>query len=44
MKEDTFGKPDLHTFHIAFKASSISAEAPRSSKGSCLGSMARRLL
>jgi hypothetical protein len=43
MKVDTFGKPDLHTLHIAFKANRISAEAPRSIKGSCFGSMAIRL-
>ena len=44
MKWDTYGKPYLHTFHIAFKANRSRAEAPRSSKGSCLVSMAIRLL
>jgi hypothetical protein len=44
MKVDTFGKKFFHTLHIAFKANRISAEAPRSSKESCLGNMAIRLL
>ena len=40
MTVDTYGKPDLPTLHIAFKAQRMSAEVPRSSKESWCPNMA----
>jgi hypothetical protein len=44
MKVDTFGKLDLLTLHMAFKAKSTRAEVPKSIKESWCGNMAIRRL
>jgi hypothetical protein len=41
---NTFGKPDLPIFHMAFKAKSTRAEVPKFIKDSCCGNMAIRRL
>ena len=44
MKQDTCGKKFLPTLHPAFKANIIRAKALKSSKESCCGTMAIRLV